>query len=65
VTTAKPAAAKKPAVAKAQAAVTDRKSAARPVSHEQIAKLAYQFSLKNAAATAEENWFKAEAKLRK
>jgi outer membrane biosynthesis protein TonB len=61
----KPAGARKPAGTKTQTVTTDRKSAASTVSHEQIAKLAYQYSLKNQAASAEENWFKAEAKLRK
>ena len=43
----------------------DRKSATRQVSHEQISKLAYKYSLKNQTASAEENWLKAEAKLLK
>jgi hypothetical protein len=35
------------------------------VSHEQIAKLATSIRSRTRAASAEENWFKAEAKLRK
>lgn len=50
---------------KPQKAITVIKSkvAAASLTHEQIAKLAYQYWLKNQKASAQENWLKAEAKL--
>jgi hypothetical protein len=48
---------------KKQTSALKSKGVAPRVSHEQIATVAYRLSLQNQAASAEENWLKAEAKL--